>query len=543
MMNRFALRKAACALVLTVAALLRAGDALADVRLPRIFGDGMVLQRDMAVPVWGWAEAGESVTVEFGGHEKSATADAGGAWIVRLDAMPASASPQKMIVVGRNTVTFNDVLVGEVWLCGGQSNMQMVLRACLNFEAEAAAATNPAIRQIKVGRRRSGAPTEDLDESSTPWTACTPATADQFTAAGYFFAREIAKELDVPVGLINDNWGGTGIEPWIPVEGLRMESSEPYFRGLSRMADKWNPATEAGQEAYQQYLAQVRAWIPRAEMAVAARRIPPAAPMPPGPAWPPVFQNFREPTILFNGMIAPVIPYAIRGALWYQGEANGEEGAIYFHKMKALIGSWRQLWGEGDFPFYYVQLSAWQRSNPDKPAGGDGWTRLREAQLQGLAIPNTGMAVTIDIGDAGDIHPKDKEDVGRRLALWALAKTYGRKGLVFSGPLYKSQAIEGNEIRIAFDDADDGLIVGEKSGLEPVRQVRDGKLKWFAIAGKDKVWHWADAVIDSRQTVLVSSKEVPEPVAVRYAFTMNPEGANLYNKEGLPASPFRTDDW
>jgi sialate O-acetylesterase len=303
------------------------------------------------------------------------------------------------------------------------------------------------------------------------------------------------------------------------------------------MVDSWNPATEVGQEAYRQYLAKLKEWIPAAEAAVAAKQVPPPAPKSPTPGL-----SNTTPTLLFNAMIAPVIPYAIRGALWYQGESNGDEGLTYLHKMKALIGGWRGLWGEGDFPFYYVQLAPYLRPDPDKPAGGDGWARLREAQLQALAIPNTGMSVTMDLSDAEDnIHPKDKQDVGQRLALWALARTYGRD-LAFSGPLYKGEIITGNKVRISFDHADGGLIVGGKNGLEPVKEAKGGKLKWFAIAGQDRVWYWADAVIDG-QTVVVSSDKVRVPVAVRYAFAMNPEGANLYNKAGLPASPFRTDDW
>jgi sialate O-acetylesterase len=522
--------------VLAVGTLLWAGESFAAVRLSRIFSDGMVLQRDAAAPVWGWAKAAEKVTVRFAGQEKSATADERGKWMVRLDAMPASRSPREMIVAGENTLTLKDVLVGEVWLCGGQSNMEMTVAGCLNFEAEKAAATDSAIRQIKVGRSNAAAPMDDLDDSSGKWTACAPATVGQFTAAGYFFAREIANELDVPVGLINDCWGGTRIEPWTPPEGFRLAASEPQIRDISRMVDSWNPETEIGREAYGQYLAKLKEWIPAADAALAAKQAPPPAPKPPEPG-----PDNGQPTRLFNAMIAPVIPYAIRGALWYQGEANGAEGMIYFHKMKALVGGWRRLWGEGDFPFYYVQLPNWQQSDPAKPAGGDGWAYLREAQLQFLTVPNTGMAVAIDVGEADNIHPKDKQDVGKRLVLWALAGTYG-KDLVFSGPLYKGLAVEGGKIRIAFDHAGGGLIVGEKNGLAPVKQARDGKLKWFAIAGQDKVWHWADAVIDG-QTVLVSSDQVPAPVAVRYGFAMNPEGANLYNKEGLPASPFRTDDW
>ncbi|MGO8705759.1 MAG: sialate O-acetylesterase [Candidatus Brocadiia bacterium] len=535
-MIRWARFKPFCALVLAVGMLLWAGETFAAVRLSRIFSDGMVLQREMPVPVWGFAKAGEKVTVRFGGQEKSATADEGGKWMVRLDAMPASASPREMTVAGENTLTLRDVLVGEVWLCGGQSNMEMNVGSSMDFGAEKAAATNSAIRQVKIPRSIAAAPRDDLSDSPGKWAVCAPATVGEFTAAGYFFAREIAKDLDVPVGLVSDCWGGTSIEPWTPVEGFRLPTSDSQMRDLSRRVDSWNPATEAGQAAYLQYLEKVKEWIPAAESAVAAKRVPPPAPKPPEPE-----PNNGQPTYLFNAMIAPVIPYAIRGAIWYQGEANGGEGMVYFHKMKALVGGWRQLWGEGDFPFYYVQLPGWQRSDPAKPAGGDGWARLREAQLRFLTFPNTGMAVAIDLGEADNIHPKDKQDVGMRLALCALGGTYGKK-IVFSGPLYKSLAIEGDKIRIAFDHAEGGLIAGEKNGLGPVSEAKDGKLRWFAIAGKDKVWYWADAVIDG-QTVLVSSDKVPEPVAVRYAFAMNPEGANLYNKDGLPASPFRTDDW
>jgi sialate O-acetylesterase len=497
----------------------------------------MVLQRDMAVPVWGWAKAGEKVTVSFAGQQKSATADEGGKWMVRLDAMPASRSPRELTVAGENTLTLKDVLVGEVWLCGGQSNMQMTVGSCLNFEAEKAAATYPAIRHIEVGRSPASTPMDDLDASSGKWTACAPETVGQFTAAGYFFAREIAKALDVPIGLINDSWGYYPIiERWTPPEGFRLVASEPQLRDIIRLVDSWNWATDIGRETYGQYLAKLKKWISAAEAALAAKQALPPAPKPPA-----VGPDVWEPTSLFNGMIAPVIPYAIRGVVWYQGEANGAEGVTYLYKMKALIGGWRQLWGEGDFPFYYVQLANCQRSPGFQAPGGDGWAPLREAQLHSLAIPNTGMAVAIDIGETENIHPKDKQDVGKRLALWALARTYG-KDLVFSGPLYKSHAVEGDKVRITFDHTGGGLIAGEKNRLALVTEAKDGKLKWFAIAGEDKVWHWADAVIEG-ETVVVRSDKVPAPVAVRYAFAMNPEGANLYNKEGLPASPFRTDDW
>jgi sialate O-acetylesterase len=240
-------------------------------------------------------------------------------------------------------------------------------------------------------------------------------------------------------------------------------------------------------------------------------------------------------------MIAPVLPFGIKGALWYQGESNGGEGDEYYSKMRALIGGWRKVWNQGDFPFYFVQLANFQKDS-NTPQGGDGWAKVRQAQTKSLQIPHTGMAVIIDIGEAADIHPKNKFDVGERLALWALHHDYGKKDVVPSGPLFKAATVEGAKMRVSFDYADKGLIVGKKDGRKPVEAVAGGKLARFAVAGEDKKWVWGDAVIDGN-SVVVSSPEVPKPVAVRYAYTMNPEGANLYNKEGLPASPFRSDEW
>jgi len=531
-----------CAFVLAAGTLLWAGRTFAAVRVAKIFGDDMVLQRDMAVPIWGWANSGEKITVRFADQEKTATADASGKWIVRLDAMPASKTPRDMTISGENILTLKDVLVGEVWLCSGQSNMEFPVQGwsggpCLSFDTTKSTATNSAIRQIEVDRIIAPLPVDDL-QLNIKWTPCSPETVGQFSAVAYFFGREIAKQLDVPVGLINDSWGGTRIEPWTPPQGFQLEATEPEIKDIARKIESWNPMTEIGRDAYKTCIAQLKAWIPSAEAALDAQKMPPPAP-PMLPA--PKTGDNTEPTVIFNAMIAPIIPVALRGAIWYQGESNGGEGVTYLHKTRALVGGWRQLWGEGDFPFFYVQLAGYQRSNANKPAGGDGWARLREAQLQALSIPNTGMAVIIDIGNADDVHPRDKEDVGHRLAVWALAKTYG-KDVIYSGPLYKSFAVEGNKIRVSFDSVGSGLIVGEKKGLEPVSEVPGGKLKWFAVAGADQVWHWADAVIDGA-TVLVSSPEVSAPVAVRYAFAMNPDGADLYNREGLPASPFRTDDW
>ncbi len=504
----------------------------AAVKLPKVFGDNMVLQREMPVPVWGWADKGEKVTVSFAGQDKTAEAGEDGAWRVTLDPLKASKEPAELKVAGTNVITVKNILVGEVWICSGQSNMQMVVGSVLNAKDEIAAATNPLIRHITVPTIQNHLPQNDFGGNG--WVLCSPQTAGNFTAAGYFFARDLVKELDVPVGLINSSWGGTCIETWVPPEGFKLV---PELSKILTQVEEWNSESAAGNAKFTEYVAKLKEWLPKAEAALAAKKAVPAIPVSPH-----ADMNHQLPTKLFNAMINPLIPFAFRGAIWYQGESNGGEGVTYLQKKKALIGGWRALWKQGDFPFYHVQLANYQTSNPDNAAGGDGWSKLREAQLQSIsAIPNTGMAVIIDIGDAVDIHPKDKQDVGSRLARWALAKDYKKK-CVFSGPLYKSLKVEGNKIRVSFDSVGGGLMVGEKKGLEPTKEVKDGKLVWFSIAGEDKVWQKAEAVIDG-DTVVVSSEKVANPVAVRYAFTMNPAGANLYNKDGLPASPFRTDNW
>lgn len=518
---------------LAVAALLVLAclHARAAASLPHVFGDNMVLQRDKPVPVWGWAKSGEKVRVALGGQEKSTTADENGRWMVRLDAMPANKTGQTLTVSAENTITLTNVLVGEVWVCSGQSNMEFTVGGCVNAQNEIKAADLPTIRHIKIPHVHFPFPQDDVNAS---WQVASPGTVGSFTAVGFFFARELAKELDVPIGLLGTNWGGTRIEPWIPREGF---ASVPELADLSRQLEETYPDSEVGQKKLRDYLEQVKQWLPRAEKAVAAKQPPP--PLPVGPSG--SEGSHQQSARLYNGMVAPLVPYAIRGAIWYQGESNGGEGESYFHKKQGLVNGWRKVWGQGDFSFYWVQLANFQKSDPNKPEMGDGWARLREAELKSLALPNTGMAVIIDIGQANDIHPKNKQDVGKRLAAWALAKDYG-KTIEYSGPLYRAFSVEGNKIRIEFDHAGSGLMVGEKNGLEPVKEVKDGKVKWVSIAGEDKKFYWANAVIDGK-TLVVSSDNVPNPVAVRYAFAMNPDGANLYNQDGLPASPFRTDGW
>ena len=505
--------------------------AQADVRLPRIFTDHMVLQRDVPVHVWGWAEPGEKVTVQFAGQTVTATASAKGAWMVKLAAMKASATPQELIVKGKNSITIADVLVGDVWICSGQSNMEFDMNGC-NAPEDIAAANLPSIRHIKLDHRAMGQPDAEVVGQ---WSACTPDTVRGFTAVGFYFARRIQKETGVPIGLLNDNWGGTRIEPWVPLCGFDMVPS------LTNIPAEVQQRSQQYRVDLGKQLEAMAKWIAGVKVALASPNatIPPQPPLPGDP-----MTDAGFPTTLYNGMISPVMHYAIKGAIWYQGEANGGEGDEYYDKMRALIGGWRKVWNQGEFPFYFVQLANFQKPN-DNPEGGDGWAKVRMAQTKSLGIPKTGMAVAIDLADAGnpdDIHPKNKFDVGERLALWALAKDYGKTSLVYSGPLYKDMKAEGGKIRLSFDCAGSGLIVGRKEGLKPVVEDSGAKLKKFAIAGEDKKWCWADAVIEGK-TVVVSSPQVPTPVAVRYAFSMNPDGCNLYNKEGLPASPFRTDNW
>ncbi len=521
-----------------MALLLGAAGTAAPVglRLPGFFGNNMVLQRDLPVPIWGWAAPGVVVVVEFAGQTVEATADASGKWVAKLAPMPAAGDGQALAVrlqgeTGEGAaLVLDNVVVGEVWLCSGQSNMEWSVGGTTNAQQEMAAAELPGIRHVKIAKLAADLPQDDIKAA---WAVCSPATVGGFTAVGFYFARQLHAELGVPIGLVGSNWGGTRIEPWTAPEGFH---AVPELQAIASKIDATLPSTEAGRLAYQQALAEIEAWVPLAQTAVAAANNPP-----PMPSLPAMGTGIQDPTRLYNAMIHPLIPYALRGVIWYQGESNGGEGISYLHKTQALIEGWRHLWGQGDFPFYYVQLANFQAAN-DVPAGGDGWARLREAQLQALQIPNTGMAVAIDIGEDNDIHPRNKQDVGSRLARWALAKTYGHEQWVPSGPLYRSHEVVDGSIRLSFDHVGGGLMVGSKDGLAPTVELPDGKLARFAIAGADRQWQWAEATVDG-DTVVVSSPAVPEPVAVRYAFSMNPSGANLYNREGLPASPFRTDSW
>ncbi len=492
--------------------LVGAGTAQADVRLPKIIGDHMVLQQGMAVPIWGWAEAGERVTVTLGRCRASATADAGGKWIVTLGAMKAG-GPCEMTIQGNNTITLGDVLVGEVWVCSGQSNMQWPVSASANPEEEIAAADHPMIRLFTVTRKTAEQPLDDCEGS---WSACSPETVPGFSAVAYFFGRHLRRELDVPVGLINTSWGGTPAEAWTSRGAQQgVPELEPTLARWDEQVSRFDP--EAARQRYEESL---EAWKEAAEKAKAEGEKPPRRPQPPSDPR----QSPHRPANLYNGMIAPLLPFAVRGAIWYQGESNCSRAAQYQTLFPTMIRDWRQKWGQGDFPFLFVQLAPFRYGNADPRNCAELW----EAQRLTLErVPNTGMAVTTDIGNVKDIHPKNKQDVGRRLALWALAKTYG-KDLVFSGPLYKSMRVEGDKIHVMFDHVGGGLV------------AKGGELTHFTIAGQDGQFVPAKAEIDG-DTVVVSSQEVSQPVAVRFGWRDDAE-PNLFNKEGLPASPFRTDD-
>jgi len=508
-------------------------SASADVTLNGLFTDHMVLQREMPVAVYGKADPGEAVIVAFAGQEKATTGDKTGCWSVKLDALKASKSAATMTVSGKNKVTLNDVLVGDVWVCSGQSNMEWSLRDC-NRPDDIKDADFPLLRQFFVPCGLGKTPRADGTYNGNAWTTCSPQSAGHFTAVGFYFARKISSETGIPIGLIKSAWGGTRIQPWIPYSSMALV---PQLANDKQILDNQIKA----------YVEALAAAEPRMSAYVAETKIALTKngelPVPPELKSYPIGDAGAWGSI-YNGMIHSLIGFPIKGVIWYQGESNGDEGDSYFHEMRALVLGWRKAWNQGDFPFYYVQLASFQNPN-NNPQGGDGWARVRMAQNKALSIPNTGMAVAIDladVGNPGDIHPKNKRDVGERLALWALVKNYGKKDLIYSGPLYKEIKVEGTKIRVFFDNVGSGLTVATKKGYDPVVKESQGKLRKFAIAGEDKKWVWADAVIEGK-AVVVSSSEVPKPVAVRYAFTMNPDGCNLYNNEGLPAAPFRTDDW
>lgn len=620
----------------------------ANVKLPLLFNDGMVLQRNKSIPVWGWASANEKVEIHFKKQIVKTKADKDGNWTVNLKAEKAG-GPFELVVKGNNTITLKNILVGEVWICSGQSNMEFTVKQAMNAEQEIDNADFPLIRQFLVEKDMSSTPKEDL--KSAKWEVCNPITVGNFTAVGYFFAKKLYNELKVPIGIINTSWGGTCSETWTSREAFensdefkdiiarvpkadmdslaenqrkaiieRIESiqgskikvhADPQFREPAFDDSNWPKMqipslwenqqlpnldgvvwmrksviiskADAGKEAsielakiddqdvtyingveigttnkYDEkrvykvpagvlkegnniiavkvidYSGGGGIWGYEADLKLTLQNTV----IPLSGAWKFNVIEVKTgispndyPSLLYNAMINPLVPYAIQGVLWYQGEANVNRAEQYKKAFPLMIKDWRKKWNEGDFPFYFVQLSTFNEFGGNSNIGSK-WAELREAQTYTLqTVANTGMAVTTDIGNAKDIHPTNKQDVGKRLAAIALNKVYDKK-IVFSGPTYKSQEIKGNQIILTFDNIGSGLSTSDKNGI----------LKGFEIAGADKVFHSAKAVIKNDKVIL-SSEKVPNPVAVHYGWADDDTEINLFNKENFPASPFRTDEW
>lgn len=629
-------------------------ESFANVTLPKIFNDNMVLQRDVKVPVWGWASKGEKVTITFAGKKYTTTPDASGKWMTYLAPL-AVGGPYEMVIKGKNEITLKNILMGEVWLCSGQSNMEMPLAGwgkIKDYQKEISGANYPNLRLFTVPQRMSEKPKSDIENGK--WEECSPTTIANFSASAYFFGRNLYRELNIPIGLIHSSWGGTVAETWVSAGAIKtlpdFKAQIQLMEGLdwnklretsSLKAKEWNDYVEKNDLGLSQHWEDANltdndwktmllpqlwegaglndfdgiVWfrqeiiLTEAEAAagitiklgliddsdvsfvngtkvgsildmynapreykvdakilhkgkniIAVRIIDNGGG---GGIWgdakdlnyvsttgvhslanewkykPAVKTEGARPevnlgpnsypTLLYNAMIYPLLPLAIRGAIWYQGEANTARAYQYQTLFPTLINDWRAQFNNPQMPFIFAQLANYMPAH--KEPGESDWAELREAQAKTLSIPNTGMAVLIDIGEAGDIHPKNKQDVGYRLSLPALKMVYG-KNIVYSGPSYKSMKVEGNKIRLTFDNVGSGLVTKDKYGY----------VKGLAIAGENKKFVWAKAYLEGNE-VVVYSDAIANPVAVRYAWADNPDDASLYNKEGLPASPFRTDSW
>ena len=627
----------------------------ANITLPKIFGDNMVLQRNKSIPLWGWGSPNEKITIQFNHQAIQVTTDLNGNWKVNLK-KEAAGGPYQLVLKGLNTVTFKNILVGEVWICSGQSNMEMPIEGwgkINNYQEEIAAANYPQIRHIKIPNTVNTTPQNDIpqgDPSAAGWKICSPQTAGDFTATGYFFARELYDQLKVPIGLINTSWGGTHVETWTSREAF--ESSDEFKSMIAKMpvlnldslaavrkaavmkniqglqgslpaqdeAASWSTgiddnawpqmslpslweqkqlgdldgvvwfrrtidvsSTDSGKEATLELamiddndvtyvngvkVGETNSYNQRRKYSIPAgvlkggknfiavrvedtgggggiygdstamkltfdgKVIPLAG------NWKfkaeQIYANTTSvgpnsyPTLLFNAMVSPLISYAFQGVIWYQGESNAGRAYQYRKAFPLMITDWRKHWNAGDFPFYFVQLASYKADNGDSK-NGSTWAELREAQTMTLSLPNTGMAVTTDIGNSLDIHPKNKQDVGKRLAAIALHNVY-KKDVVYSGPMYQSMKVSGNKIIISFTNIGGGLV------------AKKGELKGFEISGLSGQFYPAVATIDNNR-VVVESEMVKYPAAVRFGWKDDAGEDNLFNKEGFPASPFRTDKW
>lgn len=497
--------------------LLVAGAAVAvesSLSVASMFGDNMVLQRDMKSPIWGTAAPGMEVEVAVDGREVGdTTACEAGKWKLSMRPMKAGGPHTLTVTNGDQTITFNNVMFGDVWVASGQSNMQWPVSQSNNPEEEIAAANYPDLRLFYVERIVAGEPAESVKGA---WTATTPETVPNFSAVAYFFGRDLHKETGVPVGLINTSWGGTPAESWTSMEALKATPE------LQPILERWDKILADYPEAQKTYEAQLKEWEAAAAKAKEEGKEEPKKPgAPMGPDHP------HRAAGLFNGMIAPIAPYGIRGAIWYQGESNAGRAYQYRTLFPVMIESWREAWNQGPFPFYWVQLANFKARQPE-PVESD-WAELREAQDMTLALKNTDQAVIIDIGEADDIHPRNKQEVGRRLAQIAIDDDYGARIESF-GPRFKSARFRDGKAVVTFKHVDEGLV------------AEGDALKGFAIAGADKKFVWANAKVIGKNKVEVWSEQVTDPVAVRYAWADNPD-ATLYNTKDLPAAPFRSDEW
>ncbi|MDD5350628.1 MAG: sialate O-acetylesterase [Chthoniobacteraceae bacterium] len=524
-----------------IVASLCAGNARGDVRMPALFGDHMVLQQNMTLSVWGMADPGEQISVTVGSSKGKITADAAGKWMAKLPPLPVSATPVEMQVEGKNKLVIKDVLVGDVWLCSGQSNMEFGIGNAPNAKEAIPKMNYPSIRMFLLPHVIAYDLETDVprEKSLGQWVVCTPQSVTNiggwwgFSSAGLFFARDIYEQRKEPLGLIGAYCGGSPIQAWMSLEALR---SNP---GLAKAAAQFETTKADLPALKQKYETEVLAkWQQEhdAWQAQVGQPLPEGTQRPKEPARPAAsYARGNVPSTLYNGMINPLIPYGIKGAIWYQGESNAgrEEGRAYASYFATMITDWRQRWGQGDFPFIYAQLSGWK--------GAICCTYVRDSQLKTLALPHTGMAVTMDIGDLNDIHPKDKLNVGRRLALAARHVAYG-ENLVYSGPIVQSVKEEGNKMRVAFQHVGGGLVIGSAPAAkaDDAPAPKADQLNGFEIAGADKKFVPAQARIDGAG-VVAWSDAVPQPKEVSYCWSPFPvPPANLYNKEGLPASPFNS---
>jgi sialate O-acetylesterase len=471
------------------------------VRLPALFANYMVIQRDQPVHVWGFAAPNETVTVTFRGQQQTTAADGLGRWSVELPP-GAAGGPFALSVRATNTITLTDVLVGDVWVASGQSNMGYSMSDLPNSVQALASAHLPLVRLMSVDQRPADYPQDDVSVL-LPWSACTPESARGFSAVAYYFARDLEQREHIPIGIIESAWGGTPAEAWTSMRALSQDASlMPVFSAWAAMQDA-EPAALLAQ-------AKERSDLEKQLGTDRNLQLP----------WHPVFPAWA-PAALYNGMIAPLTPYRIRGVIWYQGESNTDplRYPVYARLFQTLIEDWRAAWSDSTLPFLYVQIANY-RTGPE-----DHWPEIREAQREALALRNTAMVVTIDIGDPDNIHPADKRDVGYRLALAARAIAYGEH-IEYSGPVYRTMSVEGSTIRLSFDHAEGGLV------------VRGGELRGFEIAGSDGHYVPASARADGT-TVMLSSPGVAQPTQARYGWADNPD-CTLFNQAGLPASPFVT---